>query len=58
MALSHEFTSHETVVVRTAKARDSPHTGTVPLLLPPPLNLAPFGTHSMIRSQKNLLICK
>jgi hypothetical protein len=42
--MSLEFTSHETVAVRAAKAWDSPHAGTVPNLLSSTLELAPFYT--------------
>jgi hypothetical protein len=40
--LPQEFASHETVAVRIAKTWDSPRAGTVPVLLPSTLILAPF----------------
>ncbi len=39
------FTDYENTVVRVAKAWDSPHAGTVPVLLEKSLKLAAFGTH-------------
>ncbi len=47
--LSQEFTSHGTVAVRTAKAWESPHAGTVPDLLPFTLNLAPLKSAASFR---------
>ncbi|MCD6188092.1 MAG: hypothetical protein J7K09_07990, partial [Desulfuromusa sp.] len=41
---SQIFTDDETTVVRVAKAWDSPHAGTVPVLLGKSLKLAPFGS--------------